>query len=61
MDFTINRNEEFAFLNFHGLVMCCESDALRTLERTGDTEGAVRSHEPDTIGRHVSQLWRIAA
>ena len=40
--------------------MRCESDALRNLERTTDTGGAVRrrppvkAHEPDTSGRHVS-------
>ena len=49
----------------HVLVMCCESGALRTLERAGDTEGAtgwrwvVKEHEPDTAGRHAPLLLQI--
>ena len=44
------------------LSLCCESGALRTLERAGDTEGAigwrwfVKAHEPDTAGHHASQI-----
>ena len=50
---------------FHVLVMCCESGALNTLERAGDTEGAIgcrwlmEEHEPDTAGRHASLLLQI--
>ena len=45
--------------------MCCESGAVRTLERARDTYGAtgerwlVKEHEPDTAGRHASLLLPI--
>ena len=47
------------------LFMCCEPGALRSLERTRDTEGAsvrrwlVKEHAPDTAGRHASVLLQI--
>ena len=67
MDFTTKGIQGYAFLNMYVLVMRSESDALENLERTGDTDGAVRwrlpvgSHEPDTGGRRVSLLLRCVA
>ena len=66
MDFTTTSNKGHAFLKVV-LLMRCESDTLRTQVRAGDTVGAVRwrlrvkSHEPDTSGRHVSPLLRNVA